>query len=537
MGSLDSRDAQVSLRIEYEVGGEKRAVDVDVAGDARPAAAARELGLVTRRRAGTWRVEIAPEVPLTVRAVRAELACDVRGADAVYLNGYESWTDSFERSPWASMPGLSLVPRSLVEKHRLDWSGDYRFTREDPLPGRQHGFGYGYLRYGEGVLLFGSLNEDDGFTTIREDAARAIMGFEKEPPACELEVGRTRELMGLYVGEGELGEVLDAWLGAARISALPTPKLIGYTSWYRHYGNIDQAVLMDDLGALERTLALVPHEGADVLFQVDDGYAKVGDWMRPDAERFPQGMAPLAAAAHDKGMLAGIWLAPFICERDSALAAEHPDWVLDVPGAEGANFNWSGALVLDLLNPDVRSYVAECLRAATADWGFDLLKLDFLFAACMVARDGRNRGELMADALGLVRGSVAPGTRLLLCGVPLMSAFGKCEYCRVGCDVGLDWDDKPHMRLLHRERVSTRMSLASARGRAHLDGRAFGCDPDVFFLRDDVDLTEAQRGQMLATDARSGSVLLTSDNMAAWNASQLREYVYLVGEFLGRAEA
>ncbi len=248
-------------------------------------------------------------------------------------------------------------------------------------------------------------------------------------------------------------------------------------------------------------------------------------------------MAPLADAAHEKGMLAGIWLAPFICERESALASEHPDWVLGVPGAEGAEFNWSGALVLDLLKPEVRDYVAGCLHTATAEWGFDLLKLDFLFAACMVARAGLNRGELMADALGLIRESVAPGTRLLLCGVPLMSAFGKCEYCRVGCDVGLDWDDKPHMRLLHRERISTKMSLASARGRAHLDGRVFGCDPDVFFLRDDVRLTDTQRGQMLATDARSGSVLLTSDDMASWTPAQLGQYRYLVGEFLGHVGA
>ena len=530
-------DSRIGLRLEYEVAGKRRRVDVDAAGDARPAANARELNLVTRRRGNTWRVEITPEVPLRVVGIRAELACDVRGSDAIYLNGYESWTDSFERSPWASMRGLSLVPRALVEKHRLDWSGDYRFTREDPLPGHQHGFGYGYLRFGTHVVLFGSLNEDDGFTTIREDAARGTIAFEKEPPALELEAGRTRELMGLYVGTGELGAQLDAWLAAAGVHALPARKLIGYTSWYRHYGAIDWGVLADDLEALGRVAGQVPHGGADVLFQVDDGYAKVGDWMRPDPERFPQGMAPLAEATHGKGMLAGIWLAPFICERESALAAEHPDWVLDVPGAEGAEFNWSGALVLDLLNPDVRAYVAECLRTATADWGFDLLKLDFLFAACMVAREGKNRGELMADALGLVRDSVAPGTRLLLCGVPLVSAFGKCEYCRVGCDVGLDWDDKPHMRLLHRERVSTKMSLASARGRAHLDGRAFGCDPDVFFLREDVELTEAQRGQMLATDARSGSVLLTSDDMASWDQAKLGQYRYLVAEFLGRAGA
>lgn len=338
--------------------------------------------------------------------------------------------------------------------------------------------------------------------------------------------------MGLYVGEGELDREVGAWLAAAGVEALPARKVIGYSSWYRHYNNINEQCLMADLAGVASVAAETPHEGADVLFQVDDGYAKVGDWLRPDARRFPGGMASLAEAAHEKGMLAGLWQAPFICEKESALAAEHPDWVLDLPGAEGANFNWSGAIVLDTLNPEVRAHVAKSLRTTTANWGYDLLKLDFLFAACMVAHDGKNCGELMADAIALIRESVAPGTRLLLCGVPLASAFGTCEYCRVGCDVGLDWDDKPHMRLLHRERISTKQSLADARGRAHLDGRAFGCDPDIFFLRDDVQLSDEQRAQMLETSAHAGTVMLTSDDMGAWTATQRTQYRALVGEFL-----
>ncbi len=522
--------AEISLKIEYVTERQQRSVEVNAAGDARPAEAVRELGLVTRRSEQTWQVFATPTKELSVGCIKATLACDVRGADAVYLNGYESWTDSRERSPWASMPGLTFVPNKLVSSYNLDWSGDYRFTKQSALPGHQHGFGYAYLRYGERVLLAGSLDENSGFTTIRSNAYKNCLTFEKEPPAQTLAAGEKRELMGLFIGEGELGETLDTWLECANTHALPARKLIGYTSWYRHYGDISEQCLLSDLEGLSSTLGELEHEGADLLFQVDDGYAKVGDWLRYDTERFPNGMAPIASAAHEQGYLAGIWLAPFICEKESQLAAEHPEWI--VHEAAGSTFNWSGALILDTRNPEVRAYVSDCLRTVTETWGYDLLKLDFLFAACMVAHDGMNRGELMADAISLIRESVAPGTRLLLCGVPMLSAFGTCEYCRVGCDVGLDWDDKPHMRLLHRERVSTKNSLANARGRAHLNGRAFGCDPDVFFLRDDVALTDAQRNEMLETDVTCGKVLLTSDDMGAWSPEQHARYRELVRKFL-----
>ena len=160
------------------------------------------------------------------------------------------------------------------------------------------------------------------------------------------------------------------------------------------------------------------------------------------------------------------------------------------------------------------------MGTVTREWGYKLLKLDFLFGACLEPHDGMNRGELMADALDLLRDSVAEGTWFDLCGVPLMSAFGRTEFCRIGCDVGLDWDDVPYMRLLHRERVSTKRSLANTIGRSHLDGVVFRNDPDVFFLRSDVKLTDAQRSRLLRADSTLGGIFFTSDDASLWNDSQ-----------------
>ena len=155
----------------------------------------------------------------------------------------------------------------------------------------------------------------------------------------------------------------------------------------------------------------------------------------------------------------------------------------------------------------------------------------------MLPHDGCNRGQLMHDALELVRSAVSDDVLLLGCGVPLGSAFGIVDYCRIGCDVGLDWDGKLYMRGLDRERVSTKRSLANTIGRAPLDGRAFANDPDVFFLRNDVKLSASQRALLLETDCTHASMLMTSDDMRSWDERARARYQHAVRALLDRTGA
>ena len=92
------------------------------------------------------------------------------------------------------------------------------------------------------------------------------------------------------------------------------------------------------------------------------------------------------------------------------------------------------------------------------------------------------------------------------------------------------------MRLLHRERVSTKRSLHNTRGRAHLDGRAFRNDPDVFFLRHDVELTDEQRGNLIGADAALGGMFLTSDDVSVWDEKQRIAYDLALAVFVDRSK-
>ncbi|MBQ1432352.1 MAG: alpha-galactosidase, partial [Ruminococcus sp.] len=95
--------------------------------------------------------------------------------------------------------------------------------------------------------------------------------------------------------------------------------MTGYPSWYRHYQDINEEKLSSDLEALN---------GGDI-FQIDDGWqTAVGDWLSVDKQKFPEGMKVIADRIREKGYIPGIWMAPFVCEKDSVMFAEHPDWLL-----------------------------------------------------------------------------------------------------------------------------------------------------------------------------------------------------------------
>lgn len=108
---------------------------------------------------------------------------------------------------------------------------------------------------------------------------------------------------------------------------------------------------------------------------------------------------------------------------------------------------------------------------------------------------------------------------ILGCGVPLMPAFGKVDYCRIGADMGLRWK-VPFFS--NREFISTYHTLGNSIFRRQLDGRAFLNDPDVFLLRDEnIHCTFEQRKIIATVNKVFGSVLFTSDNVGKYSDEQM----------------
>ena len=456
-----------------------------------------------------------------VRLISARMVASREFApeERFFGGGYQSWSLTREYSPKDRQKGLRNVAHLPVVRTFAAASGDYDFARY----GRKlyHSHGYTYIRRGSATELFGSLDESFAFTLFYLDAEENVFAVVKDVEGAEIEGGVT--LFDLFRAEGTYDEVFDRYFALYPLKAprRGIKRLAGYTSWYNYYQNVTEKIVLRDLEGMYGAAG-----SAANIFQIDDGYeSKVGDWLKVDPAKFPNGMKPAADAIHAKGYLAGIWVAPFAAEFKSAVAKEHPDWL--VSDAKGrpviGGFAWNGFYVLDHEKAEVRQYIKSVFDAAIDEWGYDMFKLDFLYAACMTPRNGKSRGRLMHEAMSFLRECVRD--KLLLgCGVPMASSFGFVDACRTGCDAELSYQDKFYVKCTNSEIISTRNSVIDTVFRRHLNGRVFLSDPDVFFLRDDgmkpTSYTQSQKEVLAKVNKMFGSVLFVSDNAGDYDAKR-----------------
>ena len=465
-------------------------------------------------------VRIRCDVPAGIlKSVSAQLSMPLAPAEKVFLNGYQSWSWCPEMESDDRQRGVKHIPKLLLKKYAFDRYGDYHFVDYPNRPGCFHGFSYGYFRQGEHYRLFASLDERPGYTVFSYDAHAGVLTITRDCAGVH-HPGGPLPAFDLYFAAGGEQAVFDNWFEEMDCQPRTNRPLAGYTSWYNRYEAITEQDVQNDLRGCRELLK--PGD----LFQIDDGWEPtVGDWLAPDHAKFPGGMKALSDEIHQCGFRSGLWLAPFACTEQSQLYRLHPDWLLKRDGKpwKGGG-NWGGFYALDIDVPGVQAYLEQVFDLVLNKWGYDLVKLDFLYAAAPFGTERESRGGRMRRTMELVRQWC--GDKLILsCGVPLMPAFGLVDYCRIGCDVSLSWDDVWYMRLFHRERVSTMHSLDNTLYRRQLSGRAFGNDPDVFFLRDEnCRLTAAQKHRLAETNARYGQVLLISDDPNAYTPQMKAQY-------------
>ncbi len=460
---------------------------------------------------------------LEMKSFEIETEKDFDDDDLFFANGYQAWTTSREFSKDDTFKGLiKAAGINKFLKHFAGLSGDYHFESYGE-EGKFHAYTYCYFREkGEReIKLYGSRSERKGFTIFAVDMKDDKFIIRKDVDGLSLKAGQEYEMFDIAIIKGDMDEVMDKYFFDFVGCKKPAIKhLSGYTSWYNYFQNINEEIIMRDLNGLDRASEEVN------IFQVDDGYQEaVGDWLLTDKTKFPNGMKYIADEIHKKGYKAGIWLAPFSAQVSSKLAKEHPDWLLThnrngkkMLGCQG----WGGAYTIDIYNDDARAYIKKVFDVVLNEWGFDMVKLDFLYSQCIEPRNGKTRGEIMCDGVDLLR--EACGDKWILgCGVPIGACMGIFDACRISCDASKNWKFKIEKGLaindlvssirINCENPSSQNAIINTVFRNHLDGRAFCNDPDVFFLRDiNINYTWEQKLLHGKINTVCGNVLFVSDN-------------------------
>ncbi|MCR5150521.1 MAG: alpha-galactosidase [Clostridiales bacterium] len=496
----------ISFEVKYSIG--KREYDI-------PLTENKHFRIDYELSDSSFKAKIISKACITLKSVDVHFAREFKPGDKFFANGYQSWTTSKEYTVSDSEKDITPIAVGEALHNFAGISSDCRFAKHTCEQGQFVSHCYTYIRNGEAVDFYGSLSERQGFTVFYADMVRSMMRVSKDVEGVSIN-GCEYELFDIVMLSGAYDEVFDRYFELMGVKKPRLSHMSGYTSWYNYFGKIDENIIERDLNSLDRLKESVS------VFQVDDGYeTAVGDWLKHNEKKFPKGMKYIADKIHEKGYMAGIWIAPFNAQTSSDLLRKHPDWFIKskhgLPQIGVAA--WGGAAVLDLYNENAREYIRHFFDVVLNDWGYDMVKLDFLYSQCLYPRNNKSRGTIMCEAMDFLRECC--GDKLILgCGVPLGAAFKVVDACRISCDVDLKYSGKFYNVLhINSEVPSAKNAITNSVFRRHLDGRVFVNDPDVFFMRySNLDFNMDQKHLLAGINHLFGNVLFVSDDAKEYNS-------------------
>lgn len=360
----------------------------------------------------------------------------------IYRTGYQSWSPAGSigvmepdyrprfflpsrsgmnpRTPYSDRPGEKAVDwMAQVVEPKLKLSALLGFITSGRHSGRVE-FEVKYDRFrkweaisdGEGAVL------SAGETAASE---WCLLSFSREPLAQQ---ARYYELWG------------------QAMSARKSPPLSGWASWYFSFWNVSEEIVDKNLAAMKEFRGL-----ADAV-QIDEGFERwVGEWKNWNP-KFHSPPSRIAARIREQGFRPGLWLAPFLVSQEAPLYRRHKDWALrDKRGWPVVAFihpQGAGHLIyaLDATHPGVQAWLRDTVKTVAQDFGFEFLKLDFLYAASLpgVRHDRKATGaSALRQGLEIIRAAAGEGTYILGCGCPLGPAIGLVDAMRVSQDVDIRW--------------------------------------------------------------------------------------------------
>lgn len=231
-----------------------------------------------------------------------------------------------------------------------------------------------------------------------------------------------------------------------RRNSHPHQAQIGWNSWYDLWYFIEQNDILENAPIAKQMLTDYIPENQQVRIVVDDGWQKKwGEWEAD--EGFSLGMKEIADRLKNDDMLAGIWLAPVLVSPDSDIVKDHPDWFVGNGVPEDPDVYYTHEihgklLVLDVTHPQVVEHIKGFI-SQIVEWGYSLLKIDFLFAAALEGRRYNQVTGMQAynSTLQIIREAAGDDTILLAVGSPPIPTSKYADAWRLGSDIAWYYND------------------------------------------------------------------------------------------------
>ena len=447
----------------------------------------------------------------------------------INVGGWQSWNPGFEVAPGKKQPALN----SRIIK---GWNNYLVFPNSKFKPGKDCILGQfvAYLRWDDFYLVFASVGNvsrvlppvqfifEPSQNLITIEICDKGNDWRRDDITAQIEIFTASSY---FECKEKLREIFNSlhFSSIAHLGKSPA----GWESWYNHYADINESLILNDLEALTKTENIISKGSfSSRIFQIDDGWEQaLGDWQ-PNAERFPNGLAPLAQKICQAAYIPGLWIAPFIIDSRSKTAREHPDWLLHnekhKPVIAGYNPLWGKGgnfYCLDLSNDQVLEYLDSLIDTIINDWGFRYLKLDFMYAG-MLYGDYKNPtasykiyNRAVSTLTSRKKDKNGNPVAYLGCGIPFELSFKYTPLCRIGCDTYEHWKNSLARFLKWNGRNEAYLNLKDTLGHALWDNTIFANDPDVIFIRTkNCSLTTDEKLLIAKVNSLFGSQFMYSDD-------------------------
>lgn len=447
----------------------------------------------------------------------------------INVGGWQSWNPGFEIEPGRKQPALKCHFINGWNKYLVFPESKFRPSKNCVL-----GQFVTYLRWENFYIVFASVgNVNDCLPPVQFIFNRKnnTVSFEIYDKGKYWTKGELQSKIEIYISssyfecKNKLTEIFDCGQFNQLFSLGNNPA--GWESWYNHYANIDEKMILDNLYALTNTDNIISKGNyTSKIFQIDDGWEQsLGDWdYRKD--KFPNGLKSIVEKIEQKGFIPGLWLAPFIIDSRSKTALEHPEWLLkDLQGKliiSGFNPLWGekgNFYCLDLSNDEVLEHLCSIIDRVINEWGFRYLKLDFLYAGMFYGsfKNPEAAYKIYTNAIKILtsktKTSSGKSVNYLGCGIPFESSFKYFPLSRIGCDTLEHWKNKKLRLINWNGRNEAYLNLKDTLGHALWDKTIFANDPDVVFIRENnCSLTKNEKILISCVNSFFGSQFMYSDD-------------------------